>query len=465
MKKNLLFGLLTILVAGFWFGGVSMAADYVASIDADSCDEEPATWCYLTLDWAFGAAANGNTIEILKWWEYTLPDNITVSNLTVKWAVEGVKFNHAVGTSKIISTIAWWITFENVEFVLTNTNNVTQHYFEADNVMFKNCTIRWLLYGYWTMEFNGCIFEQNVYAYNMWTWRWDITYNNCVFHNSYSSYFINVYHWLSDPNDRHTITVNSWTFITENEWTWAKVKSAVNIKEAENVGTTSVQALQFTVNLNDITTSWNFLQTGLWSSEKYQVDDILWATQKVDWLANSVSSGTLNWGDIIVNFDWVMVYSTPKRETNYTVTFDWDTENAIVIADWSKVSRPASDPTKEWYSFSWWYKWDALWNFDSVVTSLDVTSGSLALISKWKANQYTIIFNTDGWSAVAPITQDYWTTVTAPANPTKDWYTFAWWNTTIPATMPAYNLIIKAKWNAKSTWSTWWGGGSSYVSS
>ena len=70
------------------------------------------------------------------------------------------------------------------------------------------------------------------------------------------------------------------------------------------------------------------------------------------------------------------------------------------------------------------------------------------------ATSYTLTFDTNGGSAIAPITQDYGTAITAPADPTKTGYTFAGWTPAIPATMPAENMTIKAKWRYN-------GGGSS----
>lgn len=125
----------------------------------------------------------------------------------------------------------------------------------------------------------------------------------------------------------------------------------------------------------------------------------------------------------------------------YTVTFQ--SEGGSEVASQIRANTPAArpaDPTKEGYTFIGWYNGESEWNFaDAVATDLTLTA-------KWQVNQYTITFDTAGGSEVAPITQDYGTTITAPANPTKTGYTFAGWDKTIPSTMPAEDMTITARW-------------------
>lgn len=125
----------------------------------------------------------------------------------------------------------------------------------------------------------------------------------------------------------------------------------------------------------------------------------------------------------------------------YTVTFQ--SEGGSEVASQIRANAPAAqpdNPTKEGHTFIGWYNGEEKWNFaDAVATDLTLTA-------KWQVNQYTITFDTAGGSEVAPITQDYGTTITAPANPAKTGYTFAGWDKTIPSTMPAEDMTITARW-------------------
>ena len=124
-----------------------------------------------------------------------------------------------------------------------------------------------------------------------------------------------------------------------------------------------------------------------------------------------------------------------------TVTFLSDGESAAPsqIRANTPADQPA-DPTKEGYTFIGWYKGEEKWNFADAVTE------AMTLTAEWQLNQYTITFDTAGGSEVAPITQDYGTTITAPAAPTRTGYTFAGWDREIPTAMPAGDMAITARW-------------------
>ena len=85
---------------------------------------------------------------------------------------------------------------------------------------------------------------------------------------------------------------------------------------------------------------------------------------------------------------------------------------------------------------------EKVYGFEDVYTQNE----ALTLYPVWNANQYTITFDTNGGSEIAPITQDYGTGITAPDNPTRKGYTFKGWDKEIPETMPAGNITVKAQW-------------------
>ena len=76
-----------------------------------------------------------------------------------------------------------------------------------------------------------------------------------------------------------------------------------------------------------------------------------------------------------------------------------------------------------------------------VTVTADITVKAL-----WEDARYTITFDTAGGSEIAPITQDYGTNITAPADPTREGYTFIGWDKAIPTTMPAENITVTAQW-------------------
>ena len=104
-----------------------------------------------------------------------------------------------------------------------------------------------------------------------------------------------------------------------------------------------------------------------------------------------------------------------------------------------------TDVTRTGYTFKGWYDNEGLTG--SPVTAIGNTeTGNKEYWAKWEINQYTITFKPENGKADITITQDYGTAITAPADPTREGYTFTGWDMEIPTTMPAENITLKARW-------------------
>lgn len=105
----------------------------------------------------------------------------------------------------------------------------------------------------------------------------------------------------------------------------------------------------------------------------------------------------------------------------------------------------ADDMTNTGHTFKGWYVNENLTG--SPVTAIGGTgTGNKEYWAKWEINQYTITVKPENGKADITITQDYGTVITAPADPTREGYTFIGWDREIPTTMPAENITLKAKW-------------------
>lgn len=105
----------------------------------------------------------------------------------------------------------------------------------------------------------------------------------------------------------------------------------------------------------------------------------------------------------------------------------------------------ADDMTYTGHTFKGWYDNENLTG--SPVTAIGGTgTGNKEYWAKWEINQYTITVKPENGKADITITQDYGTNITAPADPTREGYTFMGWDQEIPKTMPAENITLKARW-------------------
>jgi hypothetical protein len=126
-----------------------------------------------------------------------------------------------------------------------------------------------------------------------------------------------------------------------------------------------------------------------------------------------------------------------------TITFDSNGGGAVASITQTvgtEVNAP-ENPVREGYTFLGWEP-----SLPSVMPAGDRT-----LVAQWGINTYTITFDTLGGSEVVKITQWYGTAVTAPADPTKEGFTFVKWDREVPKTVPAGDMTISAIWAVNAT--------------
>ena len=157
-----------------------------------------------------------------------------------------------------------------------------------------------------------------------------------------------------------------------------------------------------------------------------------------------VGWSTVDGGEKVYGFEDVYTQNEaltlyPVWNTNkYTITFDTNggSEIAPITQDYGTEITAPDNPTRKGYTFKGW---------DKEIPET-MPADNITVKAQWEINQYTIAFDTNGGSEITPITQDYGTKITAPDKPTRKGYTFKGWDKEIPKTMPAENITVKAQW-------------------
>ena len=158
---------------------------------------------------------------------------------------------------------------------------------------------------------------------------------------------------------------------------------------------------------------------------------------QVGWATTDGGEKVYGLDDVYTKNEALTLY--PVWNTNkYTITFDTTggSEIAPITQDYGTAITAPADPTREGYTFIGW---------DREVPET-MPAENMTVTAQWEINQYTITFDTSGGSEIAPITQNYGTNITAPADPTREGYTFIGWDKAIPTTMPAENMTVIAQW-------------------
>lgn len=158
----------------------------------------------------------------------------------------------------------------------------------------------------------------------------------------------------------------------------------------------------------------------------------------------NIGSTSTNRQVIIDNVSWTSAGIEEISTKLYDVRFNENEsyiDNTSIIAN-DLLAEP-SDPIKEGYTFLGWFdEEENLFDFDTPITR------HMTLTAKFEVEIYTLTFDSNGGTPVAPITGDYATDVVAPTSPTREGYTFTGWSPVLPETMPAGNQTYTAAWIA-----------------
>jgi len=154
-----------------------------------------------------------------------------------------------------------------------------------------------------------------------------------------------------------------------------------------------------------------------------------------------------------------ITYTAQWEVNQYTVTFDANGGiGEMAEARWAYetvTNVPPCGFRRTGHSFAGWATNEAgvvLFDHgDSVSNLTSAADGVVTLFAVWSVNSYTLTFDSDDGSAVAPITQNYGTEVVPPAVPTRMGYKFLGWAPELPETMPAEDRAFKAQWIAGCT--------------
>lgn len=155
-----------------------------------------------------------------------------------------------------------------------------------------------------------------------------------------------------------------------------------------------------------------------------------------EWVLDNILSSETEYRftpEDFVNIQAVFEENTPETPVQYTVTFDTDGGTYIApvqITAGDTVDRPEQDPEKEGNDFDGWYEDDTYtttFDFNTPIT------GTTTIYAKWVPHEeptetFTVTFNTNGGSTIAPVEVESGETVEEPTNnPTKNGFVFGGW--------------------------------------
>lgn len=163
------------------------------------------------------------------------------------------------------------------------------------------------------------------------------------------------------------------------------------------------------------------------------------------WAASEGSTEIVDPASYVMGDDGYSFYAVFEANTYNAIFYktEEDKTNGVVLDTvptvyGQQIVAPA-DPERNGYSFNGWSPEVGI-----------MQAQDLEFVATWKANSYTISFNSDGGTPVKEIVADYGAAITEPAQPTKEGYKFdAWYNGDEKfefTTMPVGGAELVAHW-------------------
>ena len=439
MRKNFLFGLLAIWLAGFWLGGVSLA-DY-------TCSDEWVIACigdvgYTSLQNAFTA-----------WWNVVLKENVTITdeNLilnvaagkTVNLDLNGKTIEkNSQWTKYIIDVVhGWTLTIqdssENKEWLIIRKNWMTAIRTKWTlNIEWGTITSEDWSAGYtiaikvdesgvgtyWTLTVNWGILNwwQAVQSWWLATINWGIL-------NWEANAWSYQYGW--EPWNPGKIVINDWSTINGNVFSLQ-----YNYYYWEYQWYPDVQS---NVTINGWTINWIVsTQFRKWPEETV-VDENPWeavsAVIQISWWTFSNepdASYIVEWKVAVQDENLYNIVNT------YTVTFDanaaWvENPQSQTIPDWYYASQPTS-PSNTWKVLLRWNLSSEEFDFTTPITS-DIT-----LVAQWGN------MSDAAWDAEDHITYASWFVFEA-----EEWLSWADTQESVEAAVASSNATAVMEWVAE----------------
>ena len=397
MKKNLLFTLMAVFLAWFWFGGISMAEE------SPSCTENSVAkiWdtCYDLLESAIAGANDGDVVYLLK--DYTISEAIQINDksLTIEWSWDSKKTIWFSSVADIWNSNTAYVFKIWINSASSNIN------VKLKNLIIQN-SFYWIKHGYSTSSKKTILTLHDVSFKNLTYWAVDMQNELSELHNEWSveiedgDLFVNIdtYDW----NKNYVIPEwYDYCYINLNKYTCFNNENSLLGMEADVIAKIWTKYFSNLANAIDASGEWDVVLL----LEDYSLTDQLqirkWDNVIIDlnWKKINVAVGYSEsisgscpvmvnyWGSLILksSVDWwsisTMVGSSNDGHVYWAVCV---TKKATNSEDW------LAKLTIDSWSYSWYYYW-IVWNWSRHGTEININWWIIEWIN-WSA-----IYHPQSW--------------------------------------------------------------------